>query len=69
MIAQGNEGAVAKNLQSPPYIASNSRRRDGWVKIKRTNVRDFSDDGIREIQLMPLYRDMNLLMRISLGQD
>lgn len=35
MISSGNEGCVAKNLNSP-YVASNSRRRDGFVKIKRS---------------------------------
>ena len=35
MISSGNEGCIAKNLLSP-YIPTNSRRRDGFVKIKRT---------------------------------
>ena len=35
MISMGNEGVVLKNLLSP-YIPNNSRRRDGFVKVKRT---------------------------------
>lgn len=35
IISMGGEGCIAKNLFSP-YIASNSRSRHGFVKIKRT---------------------------------
>jgi len=34
VVAKGGEGVVMKNLRSP-YIASSSRRRDGWVKVKK----------------------------------
>lgn len=35
LVASGAEGVILKNLKSP-YIASNARRRDGFVKVKRT---------------------------------
>lgn len=35
IVAEGGEGIVMKNLNSP-YTATESRRRDGWIKIKRT---------------------------------
>jgi len=34
VVKEGGEGVVMKNLRSP-YIASSSRRRDGWVKVKK----------------------------------
>ena len=44
LIKSGKEGAVAKRLDSP-YIASNSRRRDCWVKIKKTASQSSVLDG------------------------
>ena len=39
---EGGEGCVAKNLDSP-YVATSSRRRDGWVKIKRSMSESLGD--------------------------
>ena len=34
IVAEGGEGIILKHLDSP-YIASSSRRRDAWVKVKK----------------------------------
>lgn len=45
IIKRGGEGTIAKNLYSP-YIDSSSRRRDGWVKIKRTMSESLQMEGL-----------------------
>jgi hypothetical protein len=45
MLAIGAEGGVLKNLLSP-YIDSSSRRKDGFVKVKRTMSEIMQDSGI-----------------------
>lgn len=34
ILAEGGEGGILKNLRAP-YVDSSSRKRDGWVKVKR----------------------------------
>jgi len=41
-IKSGGEGVVFKNINSP-YIATTSRRRDGWIKLKRTTSEALGD--------------------------
>lgn len=45
LLSMGCEGCVAKNIMSP-YIPSSSRRKDGFVKIKRKMSESMQLDGI-----------------------
>lgn len=45
MLAMGAEGGVLKNLYSP-YIDTSSRRKDGFIKVKRTMSEAMQDSGI-----------------------
>lgn len=45
MLAMGAEGGVLKNLRSP-YIDTSSRRKDGFVKVKRSMSEVMQDEGI-----------------------
>ena len=47
MIALGNEGGVLKNLYSP-YVATSQRKKDGFVKVKRTMSETMQDKGISD---------------------
>lgn len=45
IVAQGGEGVVLKNLSSP-YVASSSRSKGGWVKVKRTMSESIQNAGL-----------------------
>lgn len=47
MIAAGAEGGVLKNLHSP-YVPTSSRKKDGFVKVKRTMSETMQDEGISD---------------------
>lgn len=45
LVAKGEEGIVLKNLLSK-YVATTSRKKDGWVKVKRTMTETMADTGL-----------------------
>lgn len=47
MIAAGAEAGVLKNLHSP-YVPTSSRKKDGFVKVKRTMSETMQDEGISD---------------------
>jgi len=44
ILEEGGEGVVVKNLDSA-YVATESRKRDGWVKIKRSMKNSLTSTG------------------------
>lgn len=47
MLALGAEGCILKNVYSP-YIDSSSRKKDGYVKMKRTMSQAMQDGGVAD---------------------
>lgn len=47
ILSDGGEGVVAKEINSP-YIATNSRSRRGWVKIKRSMTQTVRNVGLSD---------------------
>lgn len=47
MLSIGAEGCVLKNLKSP-YIATSSRSKEGFIKVKRTMSQAMRQDGIAD---------------------
>ena len=47
LINSGNEGVVAKHINSK-YISTSSRSRDGWIKIKRSAMESLQNQGMAD---------------------